>query len=52
MPELQFYTITQYHTSVFSHALSKEFQRVLDSTEEGKVFEVHLPADEDPLQQE
>lgn len=52
MPELQFYTITQCHTSVFSHVKAKEFQRILDSTEEGKVFEVHLPSDEDPLQQE
>ena len=31
MPELQFYSITQCHTSVFSHVLSNDFQRVLDS---------------------
>jgi hypothetical protein len=46
MPEFQFYTITQCDKSVFSHVQSKEFQRVFDMTEEGKVYEVHLPDDQ------
>lgn len=46
MPEFQFYTITQCDTSVFSHVKSKEFQRVLDSTEQGQAYEVHLPREE------
>src|SRR5712692_6868212 len=36
MPEIQFYIITQCRSAVYSHVLSKEFQRILDSTEEGK----------------
>lgn len=36
MPELQFYIITSCKSAVYSHVLSKEFQRVLDITEEGK----------------
>lgn len=31
MPELQFYTITQCRSVVYSHVSSKEVQRVLDS---------------------
>jgi hypothetical protein len=46
MPEFQFYTITQCDKSVFSHVQSKEFQRVLDLTEEGKVYEVRLLDDQ------
>jgi hypothetical protein len=45
MAECQFYTITQCQTSVFSHVENGEFQTILDSTEEGKIHEVHLPPD-------
>jgi hypothetical protein len=44
MAEFQFYTITQCQKSVFSHINSQEFQGILDSTEEGKIHEVTLPA--------
>lgn len=43
MPELQFYIITSCKSDVYSHVLSKEFQRVLDSTEEGHAQTAHVP---------
>jgi hypothetical protein len=43
MPELELYIITQCKSAVFSHVLSKEFQRVLDSTEEGKAQTATVP---------
>ena len=43
MPELQFYIITQCRSAVFSHIVSKDFQRVLDSTEEGKAQTAKVP---------
>ncbi len=43
MAECQFYTITQCQKSVFAHVEDGEFQATLDSTEEGKIHEVHLP---------
>jgi hypothetical protein len=43
MRQLQFYTITQCNKYVYSHIKVKEFQRILDKTEEGKVFEVTIP---------
>ena len=43
MPELQFYIITQCRSAVYSHVLSKEFQRVLDSTEEGRAQTAYIP---------
>jgi hypothetical protein len=46
MPELQFYIITQCRSAVYSHILSKDFQRVLDSTEEGKAQTAIVPESE------
>jgi hypothetical protein len=43
MPEIQFYIITQCRSAVYSHVSSKEFQRVLDSTEEGKAQTATVP---------
>ena len=43
MPELQFYIITQCKSAVYSHVLSNEFQRVLNSTEEGKAQTATVP---------
>jgi len=43
MPELQFYIITNCKSEVYSHVLSKDFQRVLDSTEEGKAQTATVP---------
>jgi hypothetical protein len=45
MIEFQFYIVTQCETSVFSHIKSEEFQRILNSTEEGKIHTVYLPED-------
>jgi hypothetical protein len=43
MRELQFYIITQCNRFVYSHIMAQEFQRILDKTEEGAVFQVTLP---------
>jgi hypothetical protein len=43
MPELQFYIITLCKSAVYSHVVSKEFQRALDSTEEGKAQTATVP---------
>jgi hypothetical protein len=43
MQELQFYIITQCHRAVYSHVLSREFQRILDITEEGAAQTAHVP---------
>lgn len=43
MLEYQWYTITRCHLSVFSHLLSKDFQKVLDQTEEGELLGPELP---------
>lgn len=43
MPEIQFYIITQCRSAVYSNVLSKEFQRILDSTEEGKAQTATVP---------
>jgi hypothetical protein len=43
MPELHFYIITNCKSAVYSHVLSRDFQRVLDSTEEGKAQSADEP---------
>lgn len=43
MQELQFYIITHCHRAVYSHVLSREFQRVLEMTEEGAAQTAHIP---------
>ncbi len=48
MPKFQFYTIAYCDTSVLAHAILKEVQEVLDSTEYGYVYKVTLPKDYKP----
>ena len=43
MREYQWYTITRCYQLVYSHIESEEFQKILDSTEEGEVIRVYLP---------
>ncbi|HBB86922.1 MAG TPA: hypothetical protein DC047_04850 [Blastocatellia bacterium] len=43
MPEFQFYIITNCKSEVYSHVLSKDFQRKLDGTEEGKAQTAIVP---------
>ncbi|HEX7722737.1 MAG TPA: DUF4238 domain-containing protein [Pyrinomonadaceae bacterium] len=43
MREYQWYTVTRCYQLVFSHIESEEFQKILDSTEEGEVVRVYLP---------
>jgi hypothetical protein len=43
MPEFQFYIITNCKSEVYSHVLSRDFQRVLNGTEEGRAQSAVVP---------